>query len=160
MKKKIINRYGIHYLLGKNQFGQKVCLQQQTGSASYWEFGLLHAFTVNEFMTRPQDLEALVNLQRSLAQGPEYSYKLFKSYFKETVLSNDEIWELCDYIKTYYTLKDTADLFRRGFSGYGYRSEKAELSCLPFEPFACAINQTMLPELFGRVEKLLCPKNN
>jgi hypothetical protein len=111
-------------------------------------------------MTRPQDLEALISLEKSLTYGPEYSYSMFKSYFKETVLSDDEIWMLCDYIKTYYTLRDSIDLFRRGFSGYGSKSEKAKLSFIPYEPFAFAINQNMLPELFKQIEKLLSPEEN
>ena len=77
---------------------------------------------------------------------------MFKQYFKTTVLTDDEIWEFCDYMKTFYTLKSVAELFK---NGYSHQTERAKLESLKSEEQRDLINQSWLPEVFARIRALL-----
>jgi hypothetical protein len=77
---------------------------------------------------------------------------MFKKYFKSTVLTESEIWELCDYMKTFYTLKSVAELFKHGYS---YQTEKAKIDNLQLPEQQDLVNKVWLPEVFKRIEKLL-----
>jgi hypothetical protein len=87
-------------------------------------------------------------------KGPEYAKKMFEEYFEETALTEDEMWILCDYMKTYYTLKNTAELFRHGYS---WQTSKAFIDNLKSEEREAHINKVLLPELFNRIAELLSP---
>ena len=80
--------------------------------------------------------------------------KMFEEYFEETALTEDEMWILCDYMKTYYTLKTTAELFRHGYS---WQTSKALIDNLKSEEREAHINKVLLPELFSRIAELLSP---
>ena len=158
LKKKIINKFGTHYLLGRTYSGQKVWLEKQSWDCDwYWGFGYLHEFSNNEYPEHSRDIEAHYHFDSTFLKGPECSKDMFKKYFAETVLTDDEIWELCDLMMTFYTLKETAALFKHGYS---WQSSRAKIDCIQSDPFACAINKTMLPEVFNRIEKLLSPEEN
>ena len=69
-----------------------------------------------------------------------------------------EKWDqLVDYMKTFYTLKETAELFGRGYS---YYTERAKINELQNTEMAKKINKEILPKLFERVYALLEPKKD
>ena len=78
---------------------------------------------------------------------------MFKNYFKETVLTDEEIWILCDLMMTYYTLKKTAELFRHGIQ----LSNRAKIDKLQSPMTEDLINKVLLPEVFKKIEQLLTP---
>ena len=79
---------------------------------------------------------------------------MFKHYFKTTVLTDDEIWEFCDYMKTFYTLKSVAELFK---NGYSHQTERAKIEDLKSEEQRDLVNKVWLPEVFNRIKLLLSP---
>ena len=70
------------------------------------------------------------------------------------VLTDDEMWILCDLMTTYYTLKKTAELFRHGYS---YQTQKAKIDKLQSPMTEAMINKVLLPEVFKKIEQLLTP---
>ena len=151
MKKEIINKFGIHYLLGINKDGQKVWLQKESWDCGwYWGFGYLHTYNRRDF-------DSHFHFDSTFLSGPECSFTMFKDYFKETVLDTNEIWELCDYMKTFYTLKSVAELFK---TGYSHQTERAKIEDLKSEEQRDLVNKVWLPEVFKRIEKLLSPEEN
>lgn len=58
-------------------------------------------------------------------------------------------------MKTFYTLKETAEFFRHGYSWY---TEKAKIDDLQRTDLENEINQKMLPKLFEEIDKLLTPQ--
>jgi hypothetical protein len=87
-------------------------------------------------------------------RGPDCSKDMFKNYFKETVLTDDEMWVLCDLMTTYYTLRKSAELFR---CGYSYQTQKAKIDKLQSPMTEDMINKVLLPEVFKKIEQLLTP---
>ena len=155
LKKKIINKFGIHYLLGINHDGEYVWLEKESWDCGwYWGFGYLHTYTNNRQPERSKDITAHFHFDSTFLKGPEYSKDMFKKYFNETVLTDDEIWELCDYMKTFYTLKSVAELFK---NGYSHQTERAKIENLKSEGQCDLVNKVWLPEVFKRIENLLSP---
>lgn len=157
MEKRIINKFGKHYLLGVNRAGDYVWLEKESWDCDwYWGFGYLHTYTNNRQPGRSKDLSAHFHFDYTFLTGPDYSRDMFKKYFRETVLTDDEIWILCDLMATYYTLKNTAALFHNGYSGH---TSKAFLDNLKSAEMEAHINKVLLPEVFKKIEQLLSPAN-
>lgn len=155
MEKKVINKFGTHYLLGRDKQGQYVWLEKASWDCGwYWSAGYLHTFTNNEHPTRSKDLASHAHFNSVFMKGPAFTKKAFEEYFEETTLTEDEMWILCDYMETCYTLKDAAELFHHGYS---WQTPKAFIDSLKSEEMEARINKVLLPELFKRIEELLSP---
>ena len=153
MKKKTINKFGEHYLLGINQDGEHVYLEKESWDCGwYWGFGYLHTFTNDRQPTRSVDISSHTHFDSTFLNGPDSAYDSFRKYFKETVLSGNEIWELVDLMTTAYTLKKTAMILNHGYS---YYTERAKISDLKDKELEDKINHEFLPEVFDRIRALL-----
>lgn len=155
MEKKIINKFGVHYLLGITKEGQYLWLEKESWDCNwYWGFGYLHTFTNNTNPERAKDISMHTHFDCMFLKGPDCCKDMFINYFKETVLTDNEIWTLCDLMMTYYTLKKSAELFRHGYS---YCTEKAKIDKLKSPMTEDLINKVLLPEVFKKIEQLLTP---
>jgi hypothetical protein len=153
MEKKIINKFGVHYLLGKDKDGQYVYLEQPSWDCCwYWGGMYLHTFTNNARPTCSKDIASHFHFDSTFLRGPEYAKKMFEDYFEETVLTENEIWILCDYMMSCYTLRKAAELFS---TGYSHQIERAKIESIKSKEQAQYINQVLLPELFKKIEELL-----
>lgn len=149
MKKRIIIRHNKEmYLIGKNTHGENVYLPKASWDCGwYWGFGYLETLSSHTHF----DSEILRNKENL------NGYDMFKEYFAETCLTDYEIWELVDYMKTFYTLKETAEILKHGCN---YYTERAKINELQNTEMAEKINKEMLPKLFERVYALLEPKKD
>ena len=155
MKKKIINKFGKHYLLGINKDGDYVYLEEPSWDCGwYWGFGYLHTYTNNKQPERSRDLSSHFHFDSTFLNKNKSSRDAFKEYFKTTVLTDDEIWEFCDYMKTFYTLKSVAELFK---NRYSHQTERAKIEDLKSEEQRDLVNKVWLPEVFNRIKLLLSP---
>ena len=155
MEKKVINSFGVHYLLGKDQEGKYVYLQKESWDCNwYWGFGYLHTFTNNRCPERSNDIDSHFHFDSTFLRGRDYAKKMFEEYFVETPLTDDEMWILCDYMMTFYTLKKTAEVFH---SGYSNQTSKAFIETLKSKEQSDKINHEILPDLFQRIADLLSP---
>jgi hypothetical protein len=155
MEKRIINKFGKHYLLGINKDGEYVWLEKESWDCGwYWGFGYLHTFTNNRQPERSRDLSSHFHFDSTFLNGPDCCHDMFKNYFTETVLTDAEIWELCDYMQTFYTLKSVAELFK---CGYSRQTERAKIEKVQSETHYDLVNKVWLPEVFKKIEQLLAP---
>lgn len=114
MEKKTINKFGRHYLLGKQKNGQYLWLEEPNFDCGWYWGGLyLHEFTNNKQPTRSLDIQSHTHFDSEFLNK---GYDNFKDTFEETVLTKDEVWKLLELAKTFYTLRHAADLFQRGGS--------------------------------------------
>ena len=148
MKKRLITRHDKEmYLIGKNADGENVYMPKASWDCGwYWGFGYLETLTSHTHF----DSEIINNKEH------ENSFEMFKKYFVETCLTDDEIWEFVDYMNTFYTLKETARVFNHGYS---YYTQKAKIDDIQDKEFEDKINKDLLPKLFEKIYALLEPKN-
>lgn len=105
----------------------------------YWGFGYLESHSV------------WTHFDCSILNKPMCSFDAFKDYFETTPLTDDDIWVLCDYMMSFYTLKKTAELFKHGNSHQTVRAYVDELQDLDLYN---KINKELLPALFKKIDEL------
>lgn len=114
MNKKIINKFGKHYLLGEGKDGQLYWLEEPTWDCGWYWGGLyLHTYTNNRQPTRSKDLNSHEHFDTKFLVG---SYNDYKEFFKDSVLVGDDIWTIMELTNTFYILKKAAGLFEKGSS--------------------------------------------
>jgi len=157
------------YLLGKRKTGELIWLEEASWDCDwYWGFGYIEEYTNNLHPEKSKDITShshwsgLVGRQeyydhekQCFRQGADYIYHLNENPdISETVLSDRESWELADLMKTFYTLRHTAELFHQGNS---------HLTCvsgidLTDKAIEDHINRELLPQVFQRIYNILTPK--
>lgn len=154
MKKEIKKYFGKkNYLLGKNEEGQKIWLVAPSWDCDwYWGFGYLETYSRrNGFL----DIDCHTHFNSTFFEVTANCFDMFKNYFKETPLTDNEIWTLCDYMKSFYILRESAEFFRHGYS---YITGRAKIDELQRTDLEDEINKNMLPQLFDKIDKLLTPQ--
>lgn len=144
------------YLLGEDKEGVKYWLEEPSWDCGwYWGFGYIETYTNNRRPDLARDINSHQHFDSLFLRGNKCAHDLFKEFFKNTPLNNNEIWELCDYMMTFYTLRKTAELFRHGYS---WQTERAKIKELENKDQEDLINRQLLPEVFKRIKKLLSPE--
>lgn len=154
MKKidKVVNNKG--YLLGVID-NQWVYLEKPSWDCGwYWGFGYLHYHTRNArtWNTHTHFDSVFFNVSRYEKDewNSKSAYDRLRT-FERLTLTEKEMWKLLDYMKTFYTLKETAAVFGRGGSHF---TSSANLEIIKSEDIAEHINKVMLPALFAEIDKL------
>lgn len=157
LNKKIIIKFGEHYLLGKNKEGEFVWLEKPSWDCGwYWGFGYLHTFTNNKEPEFSKDISSHFHFDSSFLNSNIDGFDAFKNYFDACVLSDDEIWQLLELAKTAYTLKETAEVFGRGGSHYTTNKAKDIIQeQANYSNIVEKINKIILPAIFEEIKKLL-----
>lgn len=141
------------FLLGQDKEGTNYWLEAPSWDCGwYWGFGYIETYTNNRRPNIAKDISSHSHFDSMFMNGPGNTSDQFKNFFVKTTLTDNEIWELCDYMKTFYTLKTVAELFGRGYS---YYTARAKVDGLIQLEQVDQINKVHLPEIFQRIEKLL-----
>lgn len=153
MEKKTSKAFGKKvWLLGKDKDGINYWLEEPSWDCGwYYGFGFVETYTHNTRPDLARDINSHQHFDSLFLNGPKCSKDMFKEFFVETPLSDDEIWELVDYMKTFYTLKAVAELFKHGYS---WQTSKAKIDQLQSDEQNDLVNKVWLPEVFKRIEKL------
>ena len=153
MEKKTSKAFGKKvWLLGKDKDGINYWLEEPSWDCGwYYGFGFVETYTHNTRPDLARDINSHQHFDGLFLNGPKCSKDMFKEFFVETPLSDDEIWELVDYMKTFYTLKSVAELFKHGYS---WQTSKAKIDQLQSDEQNDLVNKVWLPEVFKRIEKL------
>lgn len=82
-------------------------------------------------------------------------FDAFKKHFGTSLVVRDsQLWTLCELFKTFYTLKETAEVLGRGGSHFT-KNPCSELITNKDE--VVRINNTVLPAIFEEIYKILIP---
>lgn len=149
MKKETKKRFGHnYYLLGKNKEGQKVWLEEGHFDCGwYWGIGYVEIFNKNH-----TDIEVHTHFDSLFFNNEKCCYDLFKEYFSETTLNDNEIWELLENMKALYTLREYSDLLYRGGAHITKNKNK---NIIENDEEYRRINNTIIPAILESVYKIL-----
>lgn len=170
LKKKVCNILGKKYfLLGKHNEGTKIWLEAPTyDCVRHWVFGEIKTFSNN---VRPETSKETiasspinVNLIGYVGTDNEFIANPFNAPCLNggTTFSEDEGNELAELFTRFYTLQDASKLFYFGNSGL---FDNPNVSTVKHNKENCMemfgyINNTMLPDIFNRIEEILTPTQN
>lgn len=158
------------YLLGVKN-GEKIWLEAPRWACDwYWGFGYIETYTGKSPSTS-RDIMSHSHWKGSIV-GRQEKYDHEKKCFvlgdyvhhlnenkgvTKSVLTDKESWLLAEYMKTFYTLSETAELYTRGGSHLSGCEKEQKL--LKDSGLAEKINKQQLPELFKLIIALLEPSN-
>lgn len=135
------------YLLGIDKDGIKYWLEEPSWACSwYWGKGYVETYERNTRPSLAKDIDSHQHFDRLFLNKREDGHTEFKKFFKESVLSETQLWKLIECMKTIYTLGETAE-----------NPCKEHLQNKNIEKL---INAHLLPELFAEVKKILTVEEN
>lgn len=154
IKKQVSTFHGTKmFLLGVGIDGARYWLAEPSWDCGwYWGFGYIQTFNRRD-PGKASDIRSHEHWC-NLGDHKLNSYDAFKSKFRESTLSSDELWTLCDLMESFYALKTAAEVFGEGGSHYSNSGKTPELKS---KAYAKRINGKMLPAVFRRVAELLSP---
>ena len=151
LNKKIINKFGTHYLLGEDENGLKYWLEEPTFNCGwYWGLGYIHTFTNNRQPTRSVDIMSHEHFD-SKFMGYGYVDGYLK-FFKKSVLDRHETYRLFDLMECAYTLSKMAGICERGS---GWISNNDCYDTLKDQDLYLEIIQKKLPAVISEICNLL-----
>ena len=176
IEKKISRAFGKKvYLLGYDKDGQSVWLETPKWDCGwYWGFGHIERYQTRsgKICNNPENAHDCMSHthwdssiigkhehydfeKKCFCLSSDYVHHINENKdFVSTTLTDNESWELSDLMKTFYALKETAQLFHHGHSnltgkGISLKNESLEKQ----------INEVLLPQVFKRIDEILTPEN-
>ena len=144
------------YLLGRDRHGDFLWLEAASWDCDwYWGFGYVETYAtppIDPEKSRDITSHSHYNGLTGKKKG-KYTYHL-NEVLQETVLTDDEAWKLADLMKSFYTLREAAEVFKRGGSNL---SEAGNIEVVQDDYMRKRINEDMLPAIFEEVYKILQP---
>ncbi|MCR1960237.1 hypothetical protein CWE04_11675 [Thomasclavelia cocleata] len=155
MKKQIINKQVInkfkkkYYLLGKDLDDNKVWLEEASFDCGwYWGLGYVEKFNKNY-----SDIKEHTHFDRLFLK--ENIHDSFIEYFSKITLTNNEIWQLLELMKSLYIFREYSDMLHLGGA---HISENPCQDILKNDEEYKRINKIIIPKINNKVYELLGEK--
>jgi hypothetical protein len=140
------------YFLGTGKNGANYYLEAPSFDCGwYWGFGYVETYTNNKKPNLSRDIRSHEHFDGLFFGNGQTAFDTYKSFFSRSSLSDNDIWKLCDFMKTFYNLRETASIVGRGYS---YITERAKLETLKDLEMVKTINEIMLPVLFSKIDEM------
>ena len=134
-----------YYLIGIDNYGDKNYLKEASWDCDwYWGFGYI--------TDAKKDSKFFYHFDSIIKESKSEPIETFRSKFPETPLTDKEIWQLYELMKSFYIIREYSDLCKLGGSHYTKNPVK-DILCDESE--YDKINKIKLPKLFEAVYKLL-----
>ena len=150
MKKEIKKVFGkTYYLLGiRKEDNAKVWLEEGHFDCDwYWGIGYVEIFNKNY-----TDIEEHTHFDSLFFKGNKNCYDLFKEYFSETTLNNDELWKVLENMKSIYTMRNYSDLLYTGGAHITTNTFKDDIKN---DAEYKRINDKIIPMLLNEIYKIV-----
>lgn len=152
MKKQVIEKFGKkYYLLGtRKEDHKKVWLEEGSFDCDwYWGVGYVEVFNNNY-----TDIDEHTHFDSLFLKTNIYDS--FTDYFKDTTLSNNEIWQLLELMNTIYQLRNISDtIHQKGSHITSNSTEKDIFDEDIYKNMYDKINDKDIPKLLEQVYKML-----
>ena len=151
LDKKIINKFGTHYLLGEDENGIKYWLEEPTFNCGwYWGLGYIETFTNNRQPTRSVDIRSHEHFDSKFMN---YGYVGgYLNFFKKSVLDRHETYRLFELMECAYTLSKMASMCERGSA---WVSKNDRYDAIKDQNWYVEIIQKKLPAVISAICNLL-----
>lgn len=141
------------YLIGRDKNGDAIWLESAKWECGwYWGFGYVETYTSQLDPANSKDTTHHQHWSGLL--GRRLHSHHINEALEESVLSEEESWEISDLMKSFYTLKEAAEVLGRGGSNL---TDKGNRDAIKSEQMVNEINEKMLPSLFQEIYKIIDP---
>ena len=154
MKKNVKKAFGkTVYLLGKDKEGTYYWLESASWNCDwYWGFGYVETYTNNKCPDKSKDISSHQHFNGLFFNKNKNGYDEFKDFFEETTLSDDELWKLLELMRSFYILRDCAELLHLGGAHY---TKNPCINIIKNEEEENRINKIVLPAIFKEIYSIL-----
>lgn len=143
------------YFLGRDAEGINYWLEAGSWDCDwYWGFGYVETYTRNNSPETSRDIQSHQHFDGLFFNKNKNGYDAFKEFFVGSPLTEKELWQLLELMKTIYTMKEYAEVVHRGGSHYTNNVCK---DILKSETEYNRINKEVMPAVMQEVYKLLTP---
>jgi len=150
-----ISSYPAKILIGKRD-GKNIYLSSPSWDCGwYWGFGYLGNNDCH------YHVDGLTKHENYNFETKSFQYEFtnlfdgFKKHFGNSLIVRDsQLWKLCELFKTFYVLKETAEVLGRGGSNYGNNPCS---DIIKNTDEVERINKIVFPEIFEAIYKILIP---
>lgn len=141
------------FLLGRYS-GERIWLAAPSWKCDwYWGFGCIESYTNDRFPDKSSDINMLTHYDTLILNNHGIYTLGDVNGITECTLNTNEQWELSDLMKSFYTLRNAAELFNRGHSNY---TTRLGLN-LTDKKLCDKINKEIMPSILDAIIKLLTP---
>jgi hypothetical protein len=159
------------YLLGKDADGIRYWLEAPSWDCGwYWGFGYVETYQQNRTPSKARDIDShshidssfmgkvsFYNTDKNAWDYTEYIHNIFDCpTFTETTFSEKEGWTLSELFKTFYQLRESADMFGKGGS---HITTNPCADIIANKEWAKHINEVMIPAITAKILEILSPSN-
>lgn len=142
----------LKYFLGEDEDGTRLWLEAASWDCDwYWGFGYVQGYLNG----RHQSHQHFDGVWFKQSDGRKYYHRLSDLPGFTSVLTESEEWTLAELMRTFYTLKEMAEVHHLGSSHF---TTNPIAHLLKDADRAEHINKVLMPALFAEVYKLLTPK--
>ena len=129
--------------------GEKIYLEEGSWECGwYWGLGYVESYD-----SKIRDISMHTHFDSLFFSGPSNGWDNFKSKVTDCPLTDHELWNLMELMKTLYTLREAAEVFHRG--GSHYVTHKKEGRIVKQTVYAKKINEKLIPELLSMVYDII-----
>lgn len=154
MKKFAFNKFGHkYYLLGTDKEGIKYFLEEASWDCDwYWGGGYVETFSNNRNPVCSRDIDFHRHFNYMFLTYNKNGFDMFKDFFKETPFTDNEIWKICELMKSFYVAREYSDMIYRG--GAHYTSNPAKETIMNKDEYT-RINKVVIPTIMTELYKIL-----
>ena len=154
MKKVTFEKFGHkYYLLGTDKEGIKYYLEEASWDCDwYWGGGYVETFSNNRNPVCSRDIDSHHHFNYMFLTYNKNGFDMFKDFFKETPFTDNEIWKICELMKSFYVAREYSDMIYRG--GAHYTSNPAKETIMNEVEYN-RINKVVIPSIMDELYKIL-----
>lgn len=141
------------YLLGIDTDGAKYWLESAKWDCGwYWGGGYVETYTNNSYPEKARDIKTHSHFDSLFFNRNKNGFDAFKDFFNDTPFTDNEIWKICELLKSFYIAREYSDMLNRG--GAHYTSNPAA-EIIKSEKEYKRINEIVIPSLMNELYKIL-----
>ena len=144
------------FLLGTRE-GETYWLEQGSFDCDwYWRLGYVESYRGHG--TSDRSWTGHSHFDSMFLKKTEYGIYIdaWKKFFEETPLTDDEIWEVLELMKSAYTCRQYSDMLHTGGS---HITSKVKVDLINNDREYGRLNNAVIPVILNKVYEILLPKN-
>ena len=151
MKKKKCKKFGCGYLLGQDKDGINYFLKEASWDCGwYWGGGYVQSYTNNRNPEKSKDIRTHNHFDSMFLEGNALDN--FKSFFKVTPFSDEEIYQIIELMKSFYIARRYSDMLYSG--GAHYTANPVRETIVNVDEYN-RINNVVIPAIMNKLYEIL-----
>lgn len=141
------------YLLGADSDGTKYWLEEANWDCDwYWGGGYVETYEDNDYPERSKDISSHQHFNNLFFKGHKNGHDKFTEVFAETPFTDEEIWKICELMRSFYIAREYSDMVCRGGAHYTTSPVK---NIIQNDDHYNHVNKVVIPEIMNALYKIL-----